>query len=71
MEKFKGYIKKWINGEKVHGIDVSAYDVHECINVYNGIVRGEKPEFINGNVKTILDKCGIKANEHGIGWQVS
>ena len=46
------------------------YDVEECIRIYNAIVRKEKPEFINGKVKEILDKCGIKIVEEGIGWRV-
>ena len=71
MKKFKGYIEKWLNGEKVRGIDVSLEDIHACIDVYNGIVRKEKPEFINGIVKEVLDKCNIKTVEHGIGWKVA
>lgn len=70
MKKFKGYIEKWINGEKVKGIEVSLEDIRSCIDVYNGIARKEKPEFINGKVKEILDKCNIKTVEHGIGWKV-
>ena len=70
MKKFKGYIEKWINGEKVKGIDVSLYDIHECIRVYNAIVTKENTRFINGKVKEILDKCSIKTIECGIGWKV-
>lgn len=71
MKRFKGYIEKWLNGEKVNGINVSLLDIQECIEVYNGIVRKEKPEFINGKVKEILDKCNIKTVEHGVGWKVA
>ena len=71
MKKFKGYIEKWLNGEKVKDINVSLYDIDCCIKVYNGIARKEKPEFINGKVKEILDKCNIKTVEHGIGWKIS
>lgn len=71
MKKFKGYIEKWLNGEKVKNINVSLYDIDCCIKVYNGIARKEKPEFINGKVKEILDKCNIKTVEHGIGWKIA
>lgn len=71
MNKFHEYIAKWINGDKVRGIDVSPMDVHECVAIHNAIVRGEKPSFINSNVKSILDKCGIKTSACGIGWQIA
>lgn len=71
MKKFRNYIEKWLNGEKVRGIEVSLEDIYSCIDVYNGISRKEKPEFINGKVKEILDKCNIKTVEHGIGWKVA
>ena len=71
MKKFRTYLEKWINGEKVRGVNVSLYDVQECVRIYNAMVRKEKPEFINGNVKEILDKCGIKTVTEGIGWRVA
>lgn len=71
MKKFKDYIEKWLRGEKVKGIEVSLYDIYSCIDVYNGIVRKEKPEFINGKVREILDKCNIKTVKHGIGWKIA
>lgn len=72
MDKFKSYIEKWLDGEKVRGIHVSLYDIHCCIDVYNGIARGEKPIFINGKVKEILDKCNIKTVDYdGIGWKIA
>lgn len=71
MKKFRAYIEKWSNGEKVRGINVSLYDIQECIRVYNAIVTKENTEFINGKVKEILDKCNIKTVECGIGWKVA
>ena len=70
MKKLKSYLEKWINGEKVRGINVSLYDIQECVRIYNAMVRKEKPEFINGKVKEILDKCGIKTVVKGIGWRI-
>ena len=71
MKKFRTYIEKWLNGEKVRSIDVSLHDIHECIRVYNAIVTNENTEFINGKVKEILDKCNIQTIECGIGWKVA
>ena len=71
MKKLREYIIKWIDGQRVKGINVSLYDVEECIRIYNAIVRKEKPEFINGKVKEILDRCKIKTVEEGIGWRVA
>ena len=70
MKKLKSYLEKWIAGEKVRGINVSLYDIQECVRIYNAMVRKEKPEFINGKVKEILDKCGIKTVTEGIGRRV-
>ena len=71
MKKLREYIIKWVDGQKVRGINVSVYDIEECIRVYNAMVRKEKPEFINGKVKEILDKCKIKTVTEGIGWRVA
>ena len=71
MKKLREYLIKWTDGQKVRGINVTPYDVEECIRVYNTIVRKEKPEFINGKVKEILDKCKIETVEKGIGWRVA
>ena len=70
MKKLREYLIKWTDGQKVRGINVSVYDIEECIRVYNAIIRKEKPEFINVKVKEILDKCNIKTITEGIGWRV-
>ena len=71
MKKLKSYLMKWMDGQKVRGINVSLYDIQECVRIYNAMVRKEKPEFINGKVKEILDKCKIKTVTEGIGWRVA
>ena len=71
MKKLREYLIKWTDGQNVRGINVTPYDVAECIRVYNAIIRKEKPEFINGKVKEILDKCKIKTVEEGIGCRVA
>ena len=71
MKKLKSYLMKWMDGQKVRGINVSLYDIQECVRIYNAMVMKEKPEFINGKVKEILDKCGIKTVVEGIGWRIA
>ena len=71
MKKLRSYLEKWTEGQKVRGINVSLYDIQECVRIYNAMVMKEKPEFINGKVKEILDKCGIKTITNGIGWRVA
>lgn len=70
MKKLRLYIEKWIDGQKIRGINVTPCDIEECIWIYNAMIRKEKPEFINGKVKEILDKCGIKTITKGIGWKI-
>lgn len=70
MRKLKEYIMKWFDGKKIKGIELSQYDIYSCIDVYNAIVRKENPEFINGKVKEVLDRCGIKTVTCGTGWKV-
>lgn len=71
MKKLRSYLEKWTEGQKVRGINVSLYDIQECVRIYNAMIRKEKPEFINGKIKEILDKCGIKTVVEGIGWRVA
>lgn len=71
MKKLKEYIEKWLDGQKVRGIQVSLLDIRECVRIYNAIVRNEKPEFINDKVKEILDKCKIETVVEGIGWRIA
>ena len=70
MNKLRKFIKKWTSLQKVKDINVSLHDIDECIRIYNAISRKEKPEFINGKVKEILDKCKIKTVKNKIGWRV-
>lgn len=71
MKKFRTYLEKWTNGEKVRGINISLYDVQVCVKIYNAMVQKKKTSFINGKVKKILDKCNINTVTEGIGWRVA
>lgn len=71
MEQLRIYIEKWLDGQKVRGIRLSLLDIRECVRIYNAMVRNEKPAFINGKVKEILDKCKIETVVEGIGWRIA
>lgn len=71
MKKLKSYIATWLDGKHIKGINITPEEIWECVDIYNAIVKKGKPEFISGNVKKILDKCGIKTVEKGIGWRVA
>lgn len=71
MKKLRTWIETWMDGGEVRGIKNVPPETHyELVDIYNAIVRKEHPEFINGKVKKILDKCGIKTEVVGIGWRV-
>lgn len=70
MKQLKEYIEKWLDGNKVKGLYVTPVDIYILVDIYNAMVNKEKPEFIQENVKKVLDKCDIKTRVKGIGWQV-
>ena len=72
MKKLRNWIETWIDGKQVRGIKIiSPATIWELVDVYNAIIRKEKPSFINGTAKEILDKCGIQTVVEGIGWRVA
>lgn len=66
IQKLKQYIDILCDGKKIRGIDMSLSDIYTLIDIYNG----HADCFIQGNVKKVLDKCGIKTTEQGVGWRV-
>lgn len=72
MEKLRKWIEIWLDGKQVRGIKTVPFaTIWELVDIYNAIVRKEKPSFINGTAKEILDKCGIKTDVDGIGWRIA
>ena len=67
MKKLKDIIEKIIyDGKFPKGI--TPYMVDVLIDIYNNINNDTETEFIEKDIKILLDKCGIKTKEHGIGW---
>ena len=72
MKKLRNWIETWIDGKQVRGIKtVPLATIWELVDIYNAIVRKEKPSFIDGTAKEILDKCGIDTVIEGIGWRIA
>lgn len=68
---FTDLVGKLIYGQKVRGYSfLSIVDIRELYHVWQQMDCGNKPEFINGNVKKVLDKFKIETIEYGIGWKV-
>lgn len=71
MQKLRKWLTKWFDGGEVREIsNISLQTRYELADIYNDILNGNKPEFINGKCKEVLDKAGIKTEECGIGWIV-
>ena len=67
MKKLKNIIEKIIyDGKFPKGI--TPYMVNILVDIYNNINNDTDTEFIAKDIKILLDKCGIKTKEHGIGW---
>ena len=71
-KKLKEYIEKTHEtatrkGKFPKGIS-SQYVFQELVRVYNGIINNEKVEFICEDIIPILEHCGIKYKQEGIGW---
>ena len=67
MKKLKNIIEKIIYDRKFPK-GITPYMVDVLINIYNNINNDTETEFIEKDIKILLDKCGIKTKEHGIGW---
>ena len=71
MKKLRQWIELWLEGKEVHGIkNVTLETRREIAEIYNAMIRKQKPEFINGKCKEILDKAGLETIECGVGYRV-
>ena len=69
MTKLKKIIEKaYSTGKLPNKLTIS--DFREIEFVYHNLLCGKPTEIINERIKTILDSCGIKTQEKGIGWIV-
>lgn len=71
MKKLKQWVEKWMDGKEVRDIKNVPLETRlEILRIYKFIISGGKPEFIDGKIKEILDKCGIEIAVKGVGWRV-
>lgn len=71
MKQLHKYLCIWFDGGSVRGLRVTPCEIYILCDIYNAIIRKEKPEFIQQDIKDVLDKCGIKTVSSGIGWRVA
>lgn len=72
MKKLRKWLEIWFSGGEVREIkNVPLYIRHEILDIYNAIIRKEKPSFISLKTKEILDKCEISTISEGIGWKIA
>ena len=67
MDKLKQVLEAWRWGQKVNGIKTPALST--IIELWDIAYSGER-ETINSTAVSILNACGIKTKERGIGWVV-
>lgn len=71
MEKLYKMLMSWTDGIKVRGVQTpSLVTFRELIRIYKETKVGGHPEFIDGEAKRILEKCGFQLEPCGIGWIV-
>lgn len=66
MKKLNEWISIWIDGGKVKGVKLTLAMFDELYD----IARGYADTTISSEVKSVLDKCGIKTKTDGIGWRI-
>lgn len=71
IDKLKLYLKVRFEGYRVRGFkDIPLVSIYGCMYVYNDILAERPSEFIDENVKDVLEACGIEVVSEGIGWRV-
>ena len=48
--------------------NITPYEADRLVDIYNDLLSGRKSEFIESNIKDVLDSCGIKTEAKGVGW---
>ena len=70
MEKLKKYLDAWLDGKSVRGVFVTLEDIRTLQDAYDAIRENKAFCFLSGNVKKVLEKCGIATIEHDVGWMI-
>ena len=71
MKKLCKMLTSWTDGIKVRGFQTpSLVTFRELVRIYKETKAGGHPEFIDGEAKRILEKCGFQLEPCEIGWVV-
>lgn len=70
MKKLRKYLDAWEDGKSVRGLSVTLEDIRDLQDAYDAIRENKVFTFLSGNVKKVLDKCGIATVEHDVGWMI-
>lgn len=70
INNFEKMLAIWLDGKQPRGYHLPLALIRECERVYQEIKRGKHPRFISTDVKRVLDCCGIRTRQVGIGWEV-
>ena len=71
MKKLYKILTSWTDGIKVRGFQTpSLVTFRELVRIYKETKAGNHSEFIDGEAKRILEKCGFQLEPCGIGWIV-
>lgn len=66
MKKLNKLIEIWSDGGTVRGVKLTL----AMFNELYCIAKGYTDVTISSDVKSVLDKCGIKTKTEGIGWRI-
>lgn len=70
MKQLRKYLDAWEGGKAVRGLSVTLEDIRDLQDAYDAIRENKAFCFLSGNVKKVLDKCGIATVEHDVGWMI-
>lgn len=71
MKKLYKILTSWTDGIKVRGFQTpSLVTFRDLVRIYKETKAGNHSEFIDGEAKRILEKCGFQLEPCGIGWIV-
>ena len=73
MDRLKSIIENEIISANYFGTlekpkRMTPYIVWRIVEIYESLLHGGQPEFIEKDIYNILSKCGIKTEQKGIGW---
>ena len=70
MKKLKEWCVLLKDGKNIRGFeDIPLYTRYGILRAYKELKKNGRVEFLDGAVKAVLDKAGIKTHVKGVGWE--